>query len=140
MACDLWSVTSYKKLREQALLTERWNRLHPDEEPRTPIVHDRLRESGDADTPVIAVTDYMCAVPDQISRWAGRPYTSLGTDGFGRSDTRAALRSFFEVDAGHVVVATLAALAERRVVKPEVVSDALDAHGIDPEVAPPWTR
>ncbi len=140
VACDLWSVTSYKKLREQALLTERWNRLHPDEEPRTPMVHDRLRESGDADTPVIAVTDYMCAVPDQISRWAGRPYTSLGTDGFGRSDTRAALRSFFEVDAGHVVVATLAALAERGVVKPEVVSDAIDAHGIDPEVAPPWTR
>ncbi|MGK2929099.1 MAG: pyruvate dehydrogenase (acetyl-transferring), homodimeric type [Acidimicrobiales bacterium] len=141
VAADLWSVTSYKKLREQALLTERWNRLHPDEEPRTAMVHDRLHAGDDVErAPVVAVTDYMCAVPDQVSRWVGRPYTSLGTDGFGRSDTREALRSFFEIDAGHVVVATLASLADAGDVKPETVAEAIEAHGIDSELAPPWVR
>ena len=141
VACDLWSVTSYKKLREQAMVAERWNRLHPDEERRTAIVFDRLNQSEELRAaPVVAVTDYMCAVPDQVSRWVGRPYASLGTDGFGRSDTREALRSFFEVDAGHVVVATLAALAEQGDVKPETVREAIETYGIDPEVAPPWVR
>jgi pyruvate dehydrogenase E1 component len=141
VACDLWSVTSYKKLREQAMVTQRWNRLHPGEQPRTPMVHDRLNSSDElAGAPVVAVTDYMCAVPDQVARWVGRPYTSLGTDGFGRSDTREALREFFEIDAGHVVVATLSALAERGEVKPETVHDAMTAHDVDPELAAPWLR
>ena len=90
VACDLWSVTSYKRLREDALAAERHNRLHPDgRDARTPLVTVRL---ADVDGPVVAVSDNMCAVPDQVSRWVGRPYTSLGTDGFGRSDTREALR------------------------------------------------
>jgi pyruvate dehydrogenase E1 component len=141
VACDTWSVTSYKKLREHALLTDRWNRLHPEDEPRTAMVHDRLNTSEDlAGAPVVAVTDYMAAVPDQVSRWVGRPYLSLGTDGFGRSDTREALRRFFEVDAGHVVVATLAALARQGEVKAETVREATEAHDIDPELAPSWVR
>ncbi|HEU5085023.1 MAG TPA: pyruvate dehydrogenase (acetyl-transferring), homodimeric type [Acidimicrobiales bacterium] len=137
VACDLWSVTSYKRLREEAMAAERHNRLHPDGDARTPLVTQRL---ADGSAPVVAVTDYMCAVPDQVSRWVGRPYTSLGTDGFGRSDTREAVRSFFEVDAPHLVVAVLASLAAQGEVKHELVAEAIAAHGIDPDVAPPWTR
>ncbi len=140
VACDLWSVTSYKKLREQAMVTDRWNRLHPGEEPRTALVHDRLAEDAAGGAPVIAVTDYMRAVPDQVSRWVGRPYSSLGTDGFGRSDTREALREFFEVDAGHLVVAVLSALAEQGALEADVVAKAIAHHDIDTEAAPPWTH
>ena len=136
VACDLWSVTSYKRLRENALAVERARRLGRDD-AGTPIVTDRL---SDSDAPVVAVTDYMCAVPDQVARWVDRPYTSLGTDGFGRSDTREALREFFEVDAGHVVVAVLRELADAGEVDPSVVAEAIAAHDIDPTVAPPWTR
>ena len=136
VACDLWSVTSYKRLREDALAVERARRLGRDD-AGTPIVTDRLSGS---DAPVVAVTDYMCAVPDQVSRWVDRPYTSLGTDGFGRSDTREALREFFEVDAGHVVVAVLRELADAGEVDASVVAEAIAAHDIDPSVAPPWTR
>src|SRR3546814_4738868 len=88
VACDLWSVTSYKRLREEALAAERHNRLHPDgADLRTPMVTERL---AGVDGPVVAVSDNMCAVPDQVARWVGRPYTSLGTDGFGRSEEHTA--------------------------------------------------
>ena len=87
--------------------------------------------------PVAAVTDYMAMVPDQVSRWVGRPFQTLGTDGFGRSDTRSALRRFFDVDAGHVVVAVLAALAEVGDVDPSVVDQAIYLHGIDSEAPDP---
>jgi pyruvate dehydrogenase E1 component len=126
---DLWSITSWKRLREEALTTERWNRLHPGEPPRTPLVTQRLASS---EGPIVAVTDYMKAVPDQISRWAPRPFLPLGTDGFGRSDTREQLRRFFETDAGNVVVAVLASLAALGDVKPETVSDAIARYDIDP--------
>ncbi len=106
---DSWSVTSYTELRREAMSVERWNRLHPDEPARIPFI---TRALGDQGGPVIAVTDYMRAVPDQISRFVERRFVSLGTDGFGRSDTREALRSYFEVDAAHVVLAVLAALAD----------------------------
>ncbi len=105
---DLWSATSYKRLREEAMAAERWNRLHPGEAPRTPLVTERLAEGAG---PIVAVTDFMRAVPDQVSRWSPRPWSSLGTDGVGRSDTRETLRRFFETDAAHVVVAVLAGLA-----------------------------
>jgi pyruvate dehydrogenase E1 component len=95
---------------------------------------------GDGAGPVIAVTDYMRAVPDQVSRWIPRPWVSLGTDGMGRSDTREALRRFFEVDGAHVVVATLAALAEAGDVEPQTVLKAAADHGIDRDIAPPWVR
>ena len=128
---ELWSATSYKLLREEALEVERWNRLHPGQPPRTPMVTHLLAE---APGPIVAVTDFMRIVPDQISRFVpGRSFTSLGTDGMGRSDTREALRRHFEVDAGHVVVATLAGLAAQGEVKPELVADAIRRYGIDPD-------
>jgi pyruvate dehydrogenase E1 component len=137
VAAELWSATSYKRLREEALEVERWNVLHPEADPRTPEVTRKLADAGG---PVVAVTDFVRAVPDQISRWVPGAYTSLGTDGFGRSDTREALRRFFEVDAGHVVVAVLSSLAEAGELDPEVVLKAAADHDIDREVAPSWHR
>ena len=137
VAAELWSATSYKRLREQAMEAERWNRLHPGETPRSARVTDLLATSTG---PVVAVTDFMRAVPDQIARWvpAGRRFTSLGTDGFGRSDTREALRRYFETDAAHVVVAVLAELAGDGALAPEVVADAIRHHGIDAGAPVPW--
>ena len=104
---ELWSATSYKLLREQALDTERWNRLHPGQPARTPLVAELLTE---APGPIVAVTDFMKIVPEQVARFLpGRVFTPLGTDGMGRSDTRESLRRLFEVDAAHVVVAVLRA-------------------------------
>ena len=134
---ELFSATSYKRLREEALGVERWNRLHPDQEPRVPYV---TRTLSDAVGPVIAVTDYMKVVPDQIARWVPGSLHPLGTDGFGRSDTREALRRFFEVDAGQVVVATLAALAQEEVIEASVVLDAIGRYGIDPDLPDPRVR
>ncbi len=132
----LWSVTSYKRLREEALDAERWNRLHPGGDRRVPEVTSKLSES---DGPIVAVTDYMASVPDQISRWAPRAFTPLGTDGYGRSDTREALRAFFEVDMPHVVVAVLAGRAGEGSVDPSVVADAIARYGIDPDAPNPAT-
>ena len=139
IGAELWSATSYKRLREQALETERWNRLHPTDEPRVADVTALLAQSAG---PIIAVTDFMKAVPDQISRFAplGRRFVPLGTDGFGRSDTREALRRFFETDAAHVEVATLAALADDGAVDRSIVADAIKRHDIDPDLADPRTR
>ncbi len=131
----LHSATSYKRLREEALTTERWNRLHPSQPARTPRVTELLAGDG----PIIAVTDFLKTVPDQIARWVpeGRSFTPLGTDGFGRSDTREALRRHFEVDAPHVVVATLAALAAGGDLKAEVVADAIHRFDLDPDQIDP---
>jgi len=134
VGAELWSATSYKALREEALSTERWNRLHPSQSPRMPWVSEVLSE---AEGPCIAVTDYMKAVPDQIARWVPSPFVPLGTDGFGRSDTRVALRRHFETDAAHVVVATLATLASEGQVKGSAVSDAIERYGIDADSADP---
>jgi pyruvate dehydrogenase E1 component len=130
VSADVWSVTSYKALRDEALSTERWNRLHPEEPARSPLV---ARLFGETSGPVVAVSDFMKMVPDQIARWVPRQFTPLGTDGFGRSDTRAALRRYFETDAGHVVVAVLAGLASEGQAKPEEVAEAIRRYGIDPE-------
>jgi pyruvate dehydrogenase E1 component len=134
VAAELWSATSYKALREDALAVERWNRLHPTETPRTPYVTDAL--SG-AEGPIVAVTDYMKAVPDQVSRWVPGHFSVLGTDGYGRSDMRAKLRRHFETDAAHVVVAVLSALAQVDEAKPEEVADAIAAYELDPEAPDP---
>ncbi|MEY4371644.1 MAG: pyruvate dehydrogenase component, partial [Actinomycetota bacterium] len=129
IGAELWSATSYKRLREEALEVERWNRLHPDRSPRTPLVSHLL---ADAPGPIVAVTDFMRIVPEQIARFLpGRSFTPLGTDGMGRSDTRAALRRHFEVDAANIVVATLSALAAQGDVKPELVGEAIRRYGID---------
>ncbi|MDQ3641784.1 MAG: pyruvate dehydrogenase (acetyl-transferring), homodimeric type, partial [Actinomycetota bacterium] len=134
VAVELWSATSYKSLREDALSVERWNRLHPTEPPRTPYVTEAL--SGAA-SPVLAVTDFMKAVPDQVSRWVPGTYLSLGTDGYGRSDTQANLRRHFETDTPHVVVGVLTALAQTDDAKPQEVADAIARYGLDPEAADP---
>ena len=138
VAAELWSVTSWKRLRDEALEIERRNRFRPDEPAAAAYVTERLAES---DGPIVAVTDYMKSVGDSISRWVpdGRSFTALGTDGFGRSDTREALRSFFETDAANVVVAVLAGLAAGGDIKPEVVVDAMTHYGIDPERPDPRT-
>ena len=135
VAADAWSVTSYAELRSEALSVERWNRLHPAEAARTAYVQHVL---GEGEGPVVAVTDYVRSVPDQIARWVPRPFTSLGTDGFGRSDTRGALRRFFEIDAAHLVVAVLSALAVAGEGKTEDVAQAIERYGISPDAADPW--
>ena len=133
---ELWSATSYKALREEALEVERWNRLHPVEAPRTPAVTAKLAGSRG---PIVAVSDYLTLVPDQISRWVPRHYSVLGTDGYGRSDTRVALRRFFEVDAEHVTVAVLAGLAARGEIDASEVGDAIGRFGLDAEAPNPAT-
>src|SRR5262249_49798793 len=107
IGADVWSVTSYKELRSDALAAERWNLLHPEEKPHVSLVEHCLKDAG----PVVAVSDYMRLVPEQIARWVPGRMTVLGTDGFGRSDDRTALRRHFEIDAEHIAFATLSALS-----------------------------
>ncbi len=134
VAVDVWSATSYKMLREEALTTERWNRLHPTEPARTPYVTELLRDS---EGPIVAVTDFMKAVPDQVARFVPRPFASLGTDGYGFSDTRVALRRHFEVDAPSIVVAVLHQLALTEAVKAEVVQEAIARFDIEADRGDP---
>jgi pyruvate dehydrogenase E1 component len=136
VSADAWSATSWATLRTDALQCERWNRLHPEAQPRVPYVSEVL---GSGREPVVAVTDYMRAVPDQVSRWVRRPFTSLGTDGFGRSDARAALRRYFEVDASHVVVAVLSSLAEQGAVERAVPAEAIRRYGVDADAVAPFS-
>ena len=114
---------------------ERWNRLHPHDEPRVPYVTNQMQGVGG---PIVAVTDFMAAIPYQVARWVPGAFTSLGTDGFGRSDDRQALRRFFEVDEGHIVVAVLGALADAGRMDRQAVVHAMERFGIDPEAVPPW--
>jgi pyruvate dehydrogenase E1 component len=134
VGADVWSATSYQRLRDDALAVERWNRLHPGEAPRRPYVVDAF---AGVTGPVVAVSDFVKAVPDQIARWAPQPFVPLGTDGFGLSDARGALRRHFEVDAAHLVVAALHALAQRGDIKAAVVTDAIRRYGIDPDASDP---
>ena len=138
VAVSLWSATSYKALREDALSAERWNRLHPGEPPRVPYVTETL-SAAENHGPFVAVTDFMKMVPDQVARWVPGHFTPLGTDGYGRSDTRAALRRHFETDTAHVVVAVLKALADTGDGKAEEVADAIARYGIDTEAPDPRT-
>jgi pyruvate dehydrogenase E1 component len=130
VSADVWSATSYKNLRNDALLCERWNLLHPTETPKKPYVKQILEnERG----PFIAVSDYMKIIPDQIAKWVPGGLTTLGTDGFGRSDTRPRLRRFFEIDAECTVLATLHSLAQRCEIDRAVVAQAIKDLNIDPE-------
>jgi pyruvate dehydrogenase E1 component len=135
---EVWSATSYKELQRDALTCERWSRLHPEAPPR--VSHVAACLGGDRPAPVIAASDYVKALPATIAPWVPGPFTILGTDGFGRSDGREALRRFFEVDAAQVAVAALAALARQGSVAPAVVAGAIRDLGIDPESADPVTR
>jgi len=133
---DVFSVTSFNELRRNALDAERWNLLNPTQPPRVSYAQQCL---GDRKGPFIAATDYMKAVPDQIRQWVPGRYSVLGTDGFGRSDTRAALRKYFEVDRHHVVVAALKALADDGKIDVATVTGAIKAFGIDPAKPNPVT-
>jgi pyruvate dehydrogenase E1 component len=134
IVADVWSATSYNELYRDAHRTERWNLLHPAEKARVPYVTQCL---ADAPGVVVAASDYLKSQPDMISRWIGRPVTTLGTDGFGRSEDRASLRDFFEVDARHVAAAALSSLARQGQIDVKVVTKAFKDLEIDPEKADP---
>ncbi|MEE9142565.1 MAG: pyruvate dehydrogenase (acetyl-transferring), homodimeric type, partial [Gammaproteobacteria bacterium] len=136
VVADVWSVTSFNQLRREALSVERWNRLHPAEEQRTSYVEQCLnRVTG----PFIAASDYMRAVPDQIRQWVPGRYVVLGTDGFGRSDARAPLRRFFEVDRNYIAAAALYALAADGSIGTDIAAKAIDDLGLDPDLPNPVT-
>jgi pyruvate dehydrogenase E1 component len=135
---DLWSATSYKSLRDDAMEVERWNRLHPTERKRRSHVDTML---GATTAPVIAVTDFLRIVSEQVATFVpSRRFLSLGTDGMGRSDTREALRRFFETDAEHVVIAVLTSLVGTRNISRETVAQAIIDLGINPEAENGLTR
>ena len=134
VASDVWSATSYQQLRDEALSADHWNRLHPETTPKRPYVVEVL---DGVDGPIVAATDFMRTVPDLIRPWVRQKFVALGTDGYGRSDTREALRSFFEVDAESIVVAALYALCEEGKITPQEVSQAIQRLSIDPEKPDP---
>ena len=128
VAAEAWSATSWTELRRDALDCEQWNMLHPEAEQRVPYV---TRVLDGHPGPVVAVSDWIRAVPDQIARWVPAPYSSLGTDGWGFSDTRPAARRFFHVDAESITVAVLTQLARQGEIKPEVLSQAITRYRLD---------
>ena len=132
---DVFSITSFSELRREALETERWNLMHPTETPRVPYVESLLKEH---EGPVVAATDYMRIVPDQVREWVGGRYVTLGTDGYGRSDSRAALRKHFEVDRNYITIAALKALADEGKVDQATLIGAMKALGVDPSKPVPW--
>ncbi len=129
VATDVWSVTSYKELRRDALDVERWNMLHPTEKPKVPYITQQLKNEEGV---FVASSDYVKALPDSIAKWIPGTLMSLGTDGFGRSEGRAELRDFFEVDAKHIVIATLYALAKEDKIKMITVEKAIKQLDVDP--------
>jgi pyruvate dehydrogenase E1 component len=136
VAADVWSVTSYKELYRDGHDAERWNLMHPTDERRVPYVSSCLAHAPGV---LVAASDYVKAMPDSIARWCPRPLVALGTDGFGRSEGRAALRNFFEVDSRFITLATLGALAREGKVQPKVVEQAIHDLEIDPEKGNPVT-
>jgi len=136
VAADVWSVTSYKCLYTDAIETERWNRLHPDETPRVPYLAEQLKDSPGV---LVAASDYLKTLPLSLSKWMPRRLAALGTDGFGRSESRESLRNFFEVDARFVVLATLHELAQEGLVGEATVQNAIKEFGIHPDKPNPVT-
>jgi pyruvate dehydrogenase E1 component len=136
VGADVWSVTSYGELYRDGHACERWNVLHPSVPPRIPYVTQCLAKAPGV---FVAASDYVKALPDSIDRWLPRPLTTLGTDGFGRSESRGSLRDFFEVDYRYVIAATLAALARDGKIDASVVEQAIKTHEINPEKANPAT-
>ena len=133
---DVWSVTSFNELRRDALETERWNQLHPENEPRNSYLEQCL---ADRKGPYIAATDYMKIIADQVQRWVPGSFVTLGTDGYGRSDGRAALRDHFEVDKRYITVTALKALADDGVLDQKTVAQAIEKYGINPDKPDPVT-
>jgi len=136
IAADVWSATSFTELRREGLSVERRNRLHPDAKPKPSFVEASLKGH---DGPVVAASDYMRTFADQIRPFVPRPFSVLGTDGFGRSDTRAKLRGFFEVDRHHVVIAALKSLADQGDVDSKRVTEAIKMYDVAAEAPDPWT-
>jgi pyruvate dehydrogenase E1 component len=134
---EVWSATSYTELRRNALEVDRWNLLHPSETARVPRVTELL---GGCDDPVIAVTDHIRELPDMVRPWVNSPWTSLGTDGFGRSDTREQLRRFFEIDQAAIEIAALSTLARSGTIEAAQVNAAIERHHVDPDATTPWTN
>ncbi|MBV8477003.1 MAG: pyruvate dehydrogenase (acetyl-transferring), homodimeric type [Acidobacteria bacterium] len=137
VAADVWSVTSYKQLNQDGNDCERWNLLHPEQRAKVPYVTQCLK---DAPGIFLAASDYMKVLPESISAWVPGKLVALGTDGFGRSDNRSALRDFFEVDAKHVVVATLSALFREGKVGSETVRRAIQDLGVEADRPSPVSR
>jgi pyruvate dehydrogenase E1 component len=139
VAADVWSATSFTELRREGLAAERWNLLHPEGKPKASFVEKMLKERPAG--PVVAASDYMKTFAEQIRPFIprDRTYRVLGTDGFGRSDSRAKLRHFFEVNRNFVVIAALKALVDQGEGKPKAVADAIRKYGIDPEKTDPTT-
>jgi pyruvate dehydrogenase E1 component len=133
---EVHSVTSFSELAREAATVQRWNRQHPLESPRVSHVERQLQGAE----LVVAATDYVRAYPQLIAPYLGGRFVTLGTDGFGRSDTRLALRRFFEVDRHSIVVATLDALAREGQVTLHTVAQAIERYGVDTQSAAPWTR
>jgi pyruvate dehydrogenase E1 component len=134
IAADIWSVTSFNELRREGLAIERENRMHPEKKAKTAYVTDCLSERKG---PVVAATDYMRMYADQIRTFVPGSYTTLGTDGYGRSDTREQLRHFFEVNAKYIAVTALYALAEQGEIEASKVTEAMKKYGIDPKKLDP---
>jgi pyruvate dehydrogenase E1 component len=134
VAADVWSVTSYKQLYRDANDCDRWNMLHSGKVPKVPFVAQQLKDTQGV---LVAASDYMKVLPESIAQWMPRPLVALGTDGFGRSEGRASLRDFFEVDAKHIVLATLHALARDKKIDLKIVEQAVAELGINPEKANP---
>jgi pyruvate dehydrogenase E1 component len=139
VGADVWSATSFTELRRDGLAAERWNMLHPEGKQKISFVEKSLEERPAG--PVVAASDYIKTFADQIRPFVpkDRAYRVLGTDGFGRSDSRAQLRHFFEVSRTFVAIAALKALADQGEIKPKVVADAIKKYGIDPAKADPTT-
>jgi len=134
VAADVWSITSYKELYRDGLEKERWNMLHPSEIRRVPYITECVKDSRGV---FVAASDYVMALPDSISQWLPRPLVSLGTDGYGRSASRKALRDFFEVDWRYIILAVLAALTWEKKIEPEIVEKAIRDLDINPSKANP---
>jgi pyruvate dehydrogenase E1 component len=131
---DVWSVTSYNELRRDALRAERWNRLHPAETEQKPYVAEVMEKT---EGPIVASSDYMKIVPDQVAPWLGGRLVSLGTDGFGRSDNREYLRKHFEINTASIVAATLSRLARDGKFNAKKAAQAIVDLGINPETIEP---
>ena len=137
IAAEVYSATSFQQLRHEAVQVERWNRLHPDKTPKVPYVSQVLGPDGG---PIVVATDWVRTLPDLVAPWVPDPYIVLGTDGFGRSDTRESLRAHFEIDPPHIAAAALAGLARCGSIDARQAAKSIRALGVDPETSDPLTR
>jgi len=134
VAAEVYSAPSFASLRRDGLAVDRWNRLHPTEKPRVPYVATVLGPKGG---PIVAASDWMKVVPEGVSTWIDADFTALGTDGFGRSDTRESLRSYFEIDPPSIAAAAMSALARTGAITPEAAAKAIADLGVDPDKVDP---